>query len=111
MVQPLRMAGSSKAFQSRRPLALAGLLALMSALPHAAAAQTATAVEATVSGPAAEVLKRKLEREAELAALSRDIELSSGRQQEIEQEIASLDRDSESLTNSILSTAGRDQGA
>ena len=110
MVQPLRMAGSSRALQSRRPLALAGLLALISALPQPAAAQTVPAVEAGVSGHAAEVLKRKLEREAELAALSRDIELSSGRQQEIEQEIASLDRDSESLTNSILSTAGRIKG-
>ncbi|SUA99390.1 AmiB activator [Pannonibacter phragmitetus] len=110
MVQPLRTAGSSRALKSRRPLALLSLLALVSALPQPAAAQAATAVEASVPGPAAEVLKRKLEREAELAALSRDIELSSGRQQEIEQEIASLDRDSESLTNSILSTAGRIKG-
>ena len=52
-----------------------------------------------------DALNRKRQREQELAALSRDIEISGQRQQEIEREIRLLDRDRESLNGKILQTA------
>lgn len=48
---------------------------------------------------------RKQAREAELAALSRDIELSTDAQGTIEREIALIDRDRETLNARIISTA------
>ena len=54
---------------------------------------------------AAKVEIRKQAREAELAALSRDIELSSDAQGSIEREIALIDRDRETLNARIIATA------
>ncbi len=50
-------------------------------------------------------LERKKEREEELAALSRDIEVSSDRQAAIAREIRALDRDRETLNAKIISTS------
>lgn len=50
-------------------------------------------------------LERKKEREDELAALSRDIEVSSDRQAAIAREIRALDRDRETLNAKIISTS------
>lgn len=50
-------------------------------------------------------LERKQEREEELAALSRDIEVSSDRQAAIAREIRALDRDRETLNAKIISTS------
>lgn len=69
-----------------------------------------TTVEAAVDPAIQEALDRKKQREDELAALSRDIEVSSGRQKEIEREIAAIDRDRESLNNRILRTADTIKG-
>jgi len=48
---------------------------------------------------------RKQQRERELAALSQDIEVSRDRQVEIEQEIASIDRDRETLNAKVIAAA------
>ncbi|WP_208998416.1 murein hydrolase activator EnvC family protein [Roseibium aquae] len=48
---------------------------------------------------------RKRQQEAELAALSQDIEVSRERQLEIEREIASLDRDRETLNGKVIEAA------
>lgn len=50
-------------------------------------------------------LERKKKREDELAALSRDIEVSSDRQAAIAREIRALDRDRETLNAKIISTS------
>nr|WP_319385627.1 peptidoglycan DD-metalloendopeptidase family protein [uncultured Roseibium sp.] len=50
-------------------------------------------------------LERKKEREDELSALSRDIEVSSDRQAAIAREIRALDRDRETLNSKIISTS------
>jgi len=50
-------------------------------------------------------LERKKKREDELAALSRDIEVSSDRQAAITREIRALDRDRETLNAKIISTS------
>ncbi|WP_417671665.1 murein hydrolase activator EnvC family protein [Roseibium sp.] len=78
---------------------------------------TETEVEdaaAALTNPAdpaiAEAQQKKQEREQELLALSRDIEVSSQRQREIEREIASIDRDRESLNGKILRAADTIKG-
>jgi len=48
---------------------------------------------------------RKQQRERELAALSQDIQVSRERQDEIEQEIASIDRDRETLNSKVIAAA------
>lgn len=53
---------------------------------------------------------RKQARETELLALSRDIEVSSDRQNAIEQEIGLIDRDRETLNSKILRTADTIKG-
>ncbi|MBG6178638.1 septal ring factor EnvC (AmiA/AmiB activator) [Labrenzia sp. EL_208] len=55
-------------------------------------------------------LERKTEREEELAALSRDIDVSSDRQAAIAREIRALDRDRETLNAKIISTSDTIQG-
>ncbi len=50
-------------------------------------------------------LERKQEREQELAALSRDIDVSADRQAAIAREIRALDRDRETLNAKIISTS------
>ncbi|EFO32958.1 peptidase M23B [Roseibium sp. TrichSKD4] len=60
-------------------------------------------VEPTSETAKAEI--RKQAREAELATLSRDIELSADTQGEIEREIALIDRDRETLNGKIIGTA------
>ena len=51
------------------------------------------------------VVARKQQREAELAALSKDINISSDRQAAIAREIQSIDRDRETLNARIISSA------
>ncbi|MEP1932136.1 MAG: peptidoglycan DD-metalloendopeptidase family protein [Roseibium sp.] len=53
---------------------------------------------------------RKQQREAELAALSKDIEVSSDRQAAIGREIQALDRDRETLNTKIISSADTIKG-
>ncbi|NBN79417.1 peptidoglycan DD-metalloendopeptidase family protein [Microvirga tunisiensis] len=77
--------------------------------PVTTAVETAPAAPAT-SPAEAEALKRKAEREAELAALTRDLEVSASRQREIEQEIAAIDRDTADINAAVLRTAGRIKG-
>ncbi|WP_209000475.1 hypothetical protein [Labrenzia sp. DG1229] len=55
-------------------------------------------------------LERKTEREEELAALSRDIDVSSDRQAAIAREIRGLDRDRETLNAKIISTSDTIKG-
>jgi len=55
-------------------------------------------------------VERKKEREQELAALSRDIEISSDRQAAITREIKALDRDRETLNAKIISTSDTIKG-
>lgn len=69
-----------------------------------------TKVEAAVDPAVQDALTRKKQREEELSALSRDIDVSSDRQKEIEREIAVIDRDRESLNNRILRTADTIKG-
>lgn len=96
-----------------RPL-LGSLLAGALALPQQALAtesiddvpqnRSETAAQADA---AAEIIKA---REEELAALSRDIEVSTDRQAAIAREIRSLDRDRETLNAKIISTSDTIQG-
>ncbi|MEM9630947.1 MAG: peptidoglycan DD-metalloendopeptidase family protein [Pseudomonadota bacterium] len=55
-------------------------------------------------------LKRKQEREAELAALSQDIDVSTDRQAAIAREIRALDRDRETLNAKIIGTSDTIKG-
>lgn len=55
-------------------------------------------------------LERKKKREDELAALSRDIEVSSDRQDAIAREIRALDRDRETLNAKIISSSDTIKG-
>ncbi|TYC49329.1 peptidoglycan DD-metalloendopeptidase family protein [Rhodobacterales bacterium] len=56
------------------------------------------------------VLERKKQREQELAALSRDIEVSTDRQAELAREIRALDRDRDTLNSKIISTSDTIKG-
>lgn len=58
------------------------------------------------TGTQADPQVRHEQREAELAALTRDITLSADRQNEIEREIGLIDRDREALNAKIIRTAG-----
>ncbi|MES0883077.1 murein hydrolase activator EnvC family protein [Roseibium sp. SCP14] len=55
-------------------------------------------------------LKRKQEREAELASLSQDIDVSTDRQAAIAREIRALDRDRETLNAKIIGTSDTIKG-
>jgi len=57
----------------------------------------------------AEMKQRKIDRETELASLTRDIELSADRQSEIEREIELIDRDRKTLNRNILKAAEKVQ--
>ncbi|ADZ72571.1 M23 peptidase domain protein [Polymorphum gilvum SL003B-26A1] len=84
----------------------AGLLTAVLAVASVPAQAVEDPDKATAADEAiTESLQRKQQREAELAALSRDIELSAGQQSEIAREIEAIDRDSQALTATILRTA------
>lgn len=100
-----------------KPAAILGLGCLLLCLPTAVLATEPVQTEvpeatqtAALTPAEAEARQRKAEREAELAALSRDIELSATRQREIAQEIAAIDRDSAEITAAVLRTAGKIKG-
>ncbi|WP_244303521.1 murein hydrolase activator EnvC family protein [Roseibium sediminis] len=89
-------------------------LVLCAAIPIFAVGQRTAAATEVLEVPdvapesesdAAKAEIRKQAREAELAALSRDIELSTDAQGTIEREIALIDRDRETLNARIISTA------
>jgi septal ring factor EnvC (AmiA/AmiB activator) len=63
-----------------------------------------------VSPEVSAALERKKAREQELAALSRNIEISTDRQAAIAREIRSLDRDRETLNAKIISTSDTIKG-
>lgn len=63
------------------------------------------AVQEELDPAVAQTLEQKKAREEELRKLSDDIGVSADRQKEIQREIASIDRDRESLNNKILRTA------
>ncbi|GAB4576930.1 MAG: peptidoglycan DD-metalloendopeptidase family protein [Roseibium sp.] len=73
-------------------------------IDEAAAGQTEVPPEVSAA------LERKKERELELAALSRDIEVSTDRQAAIAREIRSLDRDRETLNAKIIGTSDTIKG-
>ncbi|CTQ55375.1 Septal ring factor [Roseibium album] len=65
---------------------------------------------ASVAPEVGAVLERKKTREEELAALSRDIEVSTDRQAAIAREIRALDRDRETLNAKIISSSDTIKG-
>ncbi|MBD1549034.1 murein hydrolase activator EnvC family protein [Roseibium aggregatum] len=67
--------------------------------------QTAVTPKDTADPAVEEARDRKQKREAELASLTQDIDVSAERQDAIEKEIRSIDRDRETLNSKILSTA------
>ncbi len=75
-------------------------------VPEAEIGETADNVEPAI----AEALQKKQQREQELLALGRDIEVSDQRQKEIEREIKLIDRDRENLNGKILRTADTIKG-
>ncbi|WP_244287959.1 peptidoglycan DD-metalloendopeptidase family protein [Labrenzia sp. 011] len=84
---------------------LAGALALP---PQAFATESIDEIPQTqpaAAGEASAAAAAKKAREEELAALSRDIEISTDRQAAIAREIRSLDRDRETLNARIISTS------
>ncbi len=92
----------------------AGLLAGALTLPFAplSATETSDLPEKTAVTPkdaidpnVEEARVRKLKREEELASLTQDINVSADRQNAIEKEIRSIDRDRETLNSKILSSA------
>lgn len=94
--------GSSVVFVA----ACLGLFSLSVAAAPASPAQDPTIAAAEdVLAEVSETLERKKARESELAALTRDIEVSGERQASIESEIKTLDRDRETLNGKILGTA------
>ncbi len=88
---------------------LSGLLLCLLLAP--APLQASESLDEEAQAESAEVseidafLERKKEREDELSALSRDIEVSSDRQAAIAREIRALDRDRETLNSKIISTS------
>jgi septal ring factor EnvC (AmiA/AmiB activator) len=96
-----------------RILALPAVLPLVLPVLPAGAAESIdeTAVEKPELPPeVSAALERKQEREQELAALSRDIEVSTDRQAAIAREIRSLDRDRETLNAKIIGTSDTIKG-
>ncbi|WP_209015242.1 murein hydrolase activator EnvC family protein [Roseibium limicola] len=87
----------------------------MAPVPPAGATETLEEQQASESpevsasdvSPMEQALLQKKQREDELRALSNNISLSNEKQGEIEQEIALIDRDRESLNRKILVTADR----
>ncbi|WP_349359104.1 peptidoglycan DD-metalloendopeptidase family protein [Stappia sp.] len=73
----------------------------------AAQAGDTTAGAATTDKDDTGLAARKAEREAELDTLTRDLSLSEERQQEIEREIRSIERDRKALNAALLRTAQR----
>lgn len=97
-----------------RPL-LSGLTAALLVLPLPAGStesvdETTTQEQAAPPAEVTAALERKKQREEELAALSRDIEVSTDRQATIAREIRALDRDRDTLNAKIISTSDTIKG-
>ncbi len=97
-----------------RPL-LSGLTAALLVLPLPAGStesvdETTTQEQAAPPAEVTAALERKKQREQELAALSRDIEVSTDRQATIAREIRALDRDRDTLNAKIISTSDTIKG-
>ncbi len=111
---PDRMKSARPGLKKRKltgPL-LSGLLAAALTVP-AFATESLDESTQEQTKPAPEVsaaLERKKQREKELAALSRDIEVSTDRQAAIAREIRALDRDRETLNAKIISTSDTIKG-
>ncbi|MBB4303559.1 septal ring factor EnvC (AmiA/AmiB activator) [Rhodobium orientis] len=84
----------------------AGFVAAPDAMAKAEEEVAVTADEATPEA-VAEIAARKTAREEELAALTRDMEISGDRQETIAREIAELDQDRASLNAALIRTAER----
>ncbi|AMN56130.1 membrane protein [Labrenzia sp. CP4] len=72
--------------------------------------ETTTQEQAAPPAEVTAALERKKQREEELAALSRDIEVSTDRQATIAREIRALDRDRDTLNAKIISTSDTIKG-
>lgn len=97
-----------------RPL-LSGLTASLLVLPLPVGStesvdETTTQEQAAPPAEVTAALERKKQREQELAALSRDIEVSTDRQATIAREIRALDRDRDTLNAKIISTSDTIKG-
>lgn len=86
-----------------------GLLVLNSAGYAQGLAETLQPQDTAEAGQS-EADRRKAEREEELAALTRDIDLSAERQAALAREIRAIDRDREALNVDLLRTAQRIKG-
>ncbi|WP_209001864.1 murein hydrolase activator EnvC family protein [Stappia albiluteola] len=94
---------------------LLGVAAALGVLAFVLPAHGETAVPPAEQGAGVDTAsqapdERKAEREEELAALTRDIELSAERQAAIAREIRTIDRDHEALNLDLLRTAQRIKG-